>query len=225
MTTLNRRAVIALASALCLSGPGARAQQWVEVSDDAGAPIPNLRIPSELDPFGLPGLLWFGAADAEVHLFEFADYNCPVCKQAALQIDLLVRSVEGLRAAFVHNPILSSQSRDAARVALTALRIGGPEAAYGLHMRLFAMRGVVDGARAQGAAEALGMKPGEASAEVRADVERALSAHERLAGGIGFNVTPSYVLNGIGLFGHPGTGALKRMIAAVKDCDELLCPG
>jgi hypothetical protein len=150
MVRLDRRAVIALAGSLCLTTRPARAEQWVEVADDAGSPIPNLRVPSELDPFRLPGLLWFGAPEAEVHLFEFADYNCPVCKQAALHVDALVRGVQGLRVAFVHNPILSSQSRDAARVTLAALRIAGPKAAYALHMRLFAMRGVVDGARASG---------------------------------------------------------------------------
>ena len=152
MVRLNRRAVIALAGSLCLTTRPARAEQWVEVADDAGSPIPNLRVPSELDPFRLPGLLWFGASEAEVHLFEFADYNCPVCKQAALHVDALVRGVQGLRVAFVHNPILSSQSREAARVTLAALRIAGPKVAYALHMRLFAMRGVVDGARALAAA-------------------------------------------------------------------------
>jgi len=225
MVRLDRRAVIAFAGSLCLTGQSARAEQWVEVADDAGSPIPNLRVPSELDPFRLPGLLWFGAPEAEVHLFEFADYNCPVCKQAALHVDALVRGVQGLRVAFVHNPILSSQSREAARVTLAALRIAGPQAAYALHMRLFGMRGVVDGARALAAARDEKIPVADATSDMRSQVDLALAAHEKLAGAIGFNVTPSYVLNGIGLFGHPGPNALRRMIAAVKACDELVCPG
>ena len=225
MVRLDRRAVIALAGSLCLTTRPARAEQWVEVADDAGSPIPNLRVPSELDPFRLPGLLWFGAPEAEVHLFEFADYNCPVCKQAALHVDALVRGVQGLRVAFVHNPILSSQSRDAARVTLAALRIAGPKAAYALHMRLFAMRGVVDGARALAAAREEKIPVADATSDMGSQIDLALAAHEKLSGAIGFNVTPSYVLNGIGLFGHPGPGSLSRMIAAVKACDELVCPG
>lgn len=224
MPPFSRRTALALiALAPLAEDTAASADQWVEVADDAGAPIPNLRIPVELDPFALPGLLWFGDSSPDVHLFEFTDYNCPVCKQAAAHVDGLVRATEGLRVAFVNNPILSSASREAARVVLTALRLRGPEAAYALHLRLFALRGVVDGARATAVALDLGLDLENASPQMRADADRALAAHEKLAGGVGFNVTPSYVLNGIGLFGHPGPKALARMVGAVKTCDELIC--
>ena len=222
---LTRRALLfSGACAAALGAGGVRAQQWVDVNDDAGAPIPNLRVPSELDPFRLPGVLWFGPVSPDVTLFEFSDYNCPVCKQAAAHIDALVRETAGLRLGLVHNPILSPQSREAARVAMLTLRLAGPERAYALHTRLFAMRGVVNGARAQASAAELGVDLTRADARMIGQAEEALAAHEKLAGAIGFSVTPSYVLNGIGLFGHPGANALRRMVQAVGACDALVCP-
>lgn len=202
----------------------AHADQWVEVNDDAGAPIPNLRIPTELDPFSLPGVLWVGPTSPDVTLFEFADYNCPVCKQASLHLDALVRSVDGLRLGFVQNPILSTASREAARVAMLTLRMAGPAQAYALHQRLFALRGVVDGARATNVARELGVDTSQADPEWSKQADAALETQEKLANSIGFAITPSYVLNGIGLFGHPGPKSLAQMVEAVKACDALVCP-
>lgn len=226
---LDRRALLLLgAGAAALSAgaflPGAaRAQQWVDVNDDAGAPIPNLRVASELDPFHLPGVLWFGAQAPEVTLFDFSDYNCPVCRQAVGHLDTLVRATEGLRLGLVHNPILSPKSREAARVVLLTLRLAGPERAYALHRRLFELRGTVDGARALAQARELGVSIEAPSAEIAKQVDDALAAQEKLASSLGFSVTPSYVLNGIGLFGHPGPNSLAKMITAVKACDALTC--
>ncbi len=199
------------------------ADQWVEVNDDSGAPISNLRVPTELDPFRLPGVLWFGPVAPDVTLFEFSDFNCPVCRQAAAHLDALVQGTEGFRLGLIHNPILSAKSREAARVAMLTLRIAGAERAYALHRTLFTMRGTIDGARAAATAKELGVDLSRASDEMRMQADDALAAHEKLANGIGFSVTPSYVLNGIGLFGHPGPKSLAAMIRSVKDCDALTC--
>lgn len=219
---LTRRALFAFGAAALAAAP-ARSEQWVEVADDAGAPIPNLRVPSELDPFRLPGVLWFGPASPDVTLFEFSDYNCPVCRQAADHLDVLGRATSGLRIGFIHNPILSQKSREAARVAMLTLRIAGPERAYALHRRLFKLRGTVDGARATTVAKDLGVDVAAASGEMGIQADDALAAHEKLASAIGFSVTPSYVLNGIALVGHPGPKSLARLIQSVKECDALTC--
>lgn len=221
---LTRRALLLCgAGAATLAASPALAQQWVEVSDDVGAPIPNLRVPSELDPFRLAGVLWFGPTAPDVTLFEFADYNCAFCKLAATQLDAFVRETPALRLGFIHNPILSPQSREAARVVMLTLRMAGPERTYALHKRLFEMRGTVNGARAQAAATEIGVDIARANAEMTKQAEDALAAQEKLANGIGFSVTPSYVLNGIGLFGHPGPKALAAMVQAVKECDAIKC--
>lgn len=220
----DRRALLRFGfAALVASTPAAAQEQWVEVSDDAGAPIPNLRTPAELDPFRLPGVLWFGPVAPEVTLFEFFDYNCPVCRQASVHVDDLVRTTPDIRLGLVHNPILSPQSREAAGVVMTVLRNAGPERAYSLHRKLFGLRGQANGARAAAQAAEIGVDVANIPAEHARHAADALAAHEKLAGGIGFSVTPSYVLNGIALFGHPGPRSLAKMIAAVKECDALVC--
>lgn len=220
---LSRRALLLSGACASLLPLPAHAEPWVEVKDDSGAPIENLRVPAELDPFGLPGVLWIGPSAPDVTLFEFADYNCPVCKQASLHLDALVRSVKGLRLGLVQNPILSPPSREAARIAMLTLRLAGPAQAYALHQRLFAMRGVVDGARATNAARELGVDTTMAGPDMVKQADAALAAQEKLANAIGFSVTPSYVLNGIGMFGHPGPKSLAQMVEAVKACDALVC--
>lgn len=221
---LSRRALLIGLAATA----GARAQgadQWADVRDDAGAPIPNVRIPSELDPFGLPGVLWFGTASPDVNLIEFFDYNCPVCRASVPELDALVRETPGLRLGLVHNAILSPGSLGAARTVLAVLRLAGPQKAYELHRRLFALRGHVDGRRALAAADEMDVSAQALGApQVASAAADALGAHMKLAKGAGFEITPSYVLQGVGLFGHPGPKSLRAMIAAARECDELVCP-
>jgi hypothetical protein len=33
------------------------------------------------------------------------------------------------------------------------------------------------------------------------------------------------MLNGVGVLGYPGPKSMKKMIAAVRSCDELVCGG
>jgi protein-disulfide isomerase len=213
-----------LAAQELLAGDDADAGQWLPLRDDKGAPIQNLRVPSELDPFALPGLLWFGPASPDVSLIEFMDYNCPVCRIAHRELDALVRETSELRLGIAHNPILAPGSTGAARIVLGVLRVSGPRTAYDLHGRLMALRGMVDEPRALAQAQELGVKTEALNApDVRADVERALAAHIARAKAIGFSITPAYVLQGVALFGHPGPKSLARMIAAAKECDALIC--
>lgn len=207
-----------------LAGDEPDAGQWLALRDDKGAPIQNLRVPSELDPFALPGLLWFGPSAPDVSVIEFMDYNCPVCRIAHGELDALVRQTSQLRLGLAHNPILAPGSPGAARVVLGVLRIAGPRAAYDLHGRLMSLRGMVDEARALALALELGVSAQALNgADVRADVERALAAHLARANSIGFSITPAYVLQGVALFGHPGPKSLARMVEAAKDCDALIC--
>lgn len=212
---------LALVAPALGQGPG----QWVDIVDDNGAALVNYRIPSELDPFGLPGVLWMGPSAPDVTLFEFFDYNCPICRGATPEIEALVRATPGLRLGLAHNPILSPGSKAAARIALATLRLKGSKAAYELHTALFSGRGHVNEARALAAAADLGLTREALEAEdIRADVDRALTAQAQLAKNLGFSVTPAYALQGIAILGHPGPQSLARMVAAAKACDSVVCP-
>ena len=89
MITDRRRACAALMAgigALYLPVPGARAQagNLYDLPDDAGKPIANYRLPSELSTEGLPRIVWTGSKTPDAILVEFFDYNCPFCKKKHL---------------------------------------------------------------------------------------------------------------------------------------------
>ena len=51
----------------------------------------------------------------------------------------------------------------------------------------------------------------------------ALKSQMRMAADLGLYATPSYVLGNSGILGHPGAGAMAKMIASVRRCDRLAC--
>jgi predicted DsbA family dithiol-disulfide isomerase len=55
------------------------------------------------------------------------------------------------------------------------------------------------------------------------DVSSVLKQQVKLASGLGFYATPSFMLNGVGILGYPGAQSTGRMLAAVRTCDKLAC--
>ena len=137
-----------------------------------------------------------------------------------------MRGTQGLRLGIVHNPILSREiARGRARRADDAADRRARSAPTPCTGGLFALRGTVDGARATTAqAKEIGVDVEAPAADIARQVDEALAAQEKIASGIGFSVTPSYVLNGIAPLRPSRTRPRsRRMIAAVKDCDALIC--
>ena len=95
----------------------ARAQEGQEyaIHGDDGAPVQNFRVPSELDPARLPGVIWKGAKSTDAILYVFMDYNCPYCRKAAREIDAMSAKDSDLRVGIVNNAILSIGSVQAAK--------------------------------------------------------------------------------------------------------------
>ena len=56
----------------------------------------------------LPGLVDVGRPDADVTLYQFYDLNCPFCREAAADVDTLIRSDPRLRLVFVPYAVLSA---------------------------------------------------------------------------------------------------------------------
>lgn len=224
---LSRRHLLIL-SAAALGAPASAqdADGWYPIKSDEGKPVPNLRLPVELfsEVHELPGLILVGSETPDVTIVEFYDYNCPFCRKAAKDLETLVGSDKGLRLGLVNNPVLSSQSKDAARIELAVLRLRGKQAAYDFHKRLFRLPGKIDGERALGTATGMGLdreQVGRAAdvPAVRETLERQLG----LAASLGFSATPSFLIGQAGVLGYPGPKSLARLIAAMRKCDEIAC--
>jgi protein-disulfide isomerase len=193
------------------------------VGDD-GKRVANYRLPSELSLTGLPGIIWTGSTAPDVVLAEFFDYNCPYCRKAAADLDALVAKDSTLRLGLVNNAIIGLGSVQAAKVQQAVLKLYGPKRAYDFHKAMFAHRGGNDGPIALQIAQSLGMD--KAGIEAEADSEIIASVLKRqvkLASGLGFYATPSFILNGVGILGYPGPQSTGRMIAAARKCDKLAC--
>src|SRR6476469_2276392 len=105
---------------LVLSAPG-RAQQFgpaqFPIKADDGDPISNhaLSAGEMKQVAGLPGLVDV-SGNGDVTLYQFYDLNCPFCREAAADVDDLIRTDPALRLVFVPYPVLSVQSVAGARV-------------------------------------------------------------------------------------------------------------
>ncbi|MBS0364826.1 MAG: DsbA family protein [Proteobacteria bacterium] len=68
---------------------------------------------------GAPGPV-AGAADGDVTIVEFLDYNCPYCKKSAPELQKLLRTDQRVRILYKEWPIFGEVSEYAARSALAA---------------------------------------------------------------------------------------------------------
>jgi protein-disulfide isomerase len=229
--TASRRTVLGLLS-LAVAGAtasrslGQAADQWFPLKGDDGKPVANLRLPVELtgQVDALPGLLRIGSATPDVTLVEFFDYNCPYCRKAAKDLRALVEADRDLRLVLVNNAILSPMSAQAAKVALAVLKLKGTATAAEFNLALFDQPGKMDGLKALDVAKRMGVE--REQLEQTADsplVGQALVAQMRLAAALGFSATPSFIIGGAGVLGYPGPKSLRKIISAMRSCDQPAC--
>ena len=229
---LTRRGFLAVSAALGsgmvqASAPTAE-EGWYKISSDDGNPVQNLRLPVELfsEVDELPGLFRVGSETADVTIVEFYDYNCPFCRKAAKDLEALVAADNGLRLALVNNPVLSPDSKEAARIELAVLKLRGPKLAYEFHKRLYRVPGKIGGEKAVAVALELGISRNEiARIAAGGDVEKALERQLGLAASLGFAATPSFLIAGAGVLGYPGPKSLARIVTSVRRCDAIACGG
>ena len=194
------------------------------INGDDGSPVENFKMPVELDPAQLAGVVWKGSKTADISIYEFFDYNCGYCRKAAYELDALLAHDPGLRLGLVNNPILSLGSVQVAKIQQAILRLNGPDAAYAFHMKMFERHGQATGPAALEVVRAMKLDAHKieeaADSSVVADV---LSRQAHLASNAGMAMTPSFVLAGTGIMGWPGKQSLQVMIAAARKCDHPAC--
>ncbi len=222
----TRRRLLAMLGALPLLSMQARAEEGQEypLKSDSGDAIANFRISAELDPANLPGIVWKGAKSADVTLYEWFDYNCGYCKQAARELDAILAQDKRLRLGLINNAMLSIGSVQAAKVQQGLFRLRGPAAAYDFHMRMFARHGQNDGTAALDVVRAMGLDVDQVTDSANNhSVSEVLTRQARLAQSLGMSMTPTFAIAGVGLLGWPGAGALKTIIANARKCDHPVC--
>ena len=155
-----------------------------------------------------PGAV-LGNPAGKVTLVEFTDFGCGYCRQSVADVDELIRRNPELRVVVRELPILSPHSADAARMGLAAAEQGK----YGAFHRLMFAAGRPDAATIESAARQAGLdleRAHKVAAGPRAAAE--IKRNIDLAGRLGFNGTPSWVVGDEVITGAVGIDRLAEAI-------------
>jgi thiol-disulfide isomerase/thioredoxin len=157
-------------------------------------------------PFGSS---WEGSANPDVTLVEFYDYACGYCKASLPVLDRLVKEDPGLRIVYREFPILGPNSEAAARMSLAASKAGRFNQ---FHDALYeagrpSPETLTKAAAAAGLPQAV-----PSSAEIDAELRR----NFQIAGELGANGTPLFIVGNKVLNGAVGYEVLKQAIADAR---------
>lgn len=225
---MRHLAAVAVAFAICVTA--AAAQQFgpaqFNIKDDDGDPISNYSLnAAQLARIeALSGIIPVGNLQGDVTLLQFYDLNCPYCREAAADIDALVRADKKLKLVFVPYAVLSVPSVQGAMIEIAAGKMLSPEQFLDFHRRIYAGRGRIDGPRVLAVAKDMGLD--EAKVAQIANTEATLNIlRENVAvgGDAKLAATPAYVIGGVAILGHPGLKPLQQMVGAMRACGKAVC--
>lgn len=172
----------------------------------------------------MPGAVTVGNPRGDVTLVEFYDLNCPYCRRASDDVDAILREDRELKLVLVPFPVLGVASILAGRVELAVAKIASADQFYRFHRRIYAGRGVIDGNRALATARELKLDERRLLEIADTDdITETMKAHVRLGNALGLVATPSFVIGGVAIVGHPGRDNLQKIVGAVRRCGKVVC--
>ena len=219
-----------MAIALCLlAGTAAVAAQFgpaqYALKDDTGDPVTNFDLSPQLSArLAKLAQVPVGNLQGDVTLLQFYDLNCPFCREAAADVDALVRADKKLKLVFVPYAVLSVQSIQGALVELAAAKVLTPAKYLEFHKRIYASRGTIDAPRVLAAAKGLGLEAQQLTTIANdEDTLEGLKENAAFGSAAQLVATPAYVINGVVILGHPGLKPLQDLIRAVRACRKVIC--
>ena len=152
---------------------------------------------------------WEGAADADVTIVQFFDYNCGYCRAAMADIEKLLAGDKKLRVVYREFPVLGPDSDAAARVSLAAAKAGKYSA---FHRAVYAA-GRPEARNIERIAKGLGIDLAFASdPAAQAEIDTNLG----YARPLGISGTPAWIIGDRVFAGAVGYDALKEAVAAAR---------
>ncbi len=156
---------------------------------------------------------WEGAADGDVTLVEFFDYNCSYCRSSLPTVTRLLAEDKKLKIVYRELPILGEASEIAARHSLAVAQLGN----YGAFHRLLFGAGrtspaVIDDALNKSGTDRARVKAALMSPAIDREITQNLSLQRSL----NLNGTPSWVVGNRVFAGAVGYDELKKAIAEAR---------
>jgi protein-disulfide isomerase len=221
---------LVLAMSLVVLPLAAPAQQFGKaefpIKADDGDLMSNHRISPEhaAQIERLPGLVAVGNPQGDVTVYQFYDLNCPFCREAARDVDELMRTDRALKFVFVPYPTLSVQSVEGARVELAVREMVTPQRWLEFRKKVYAGRGMIDGARALAVTQEMRLDQRRVVEIANAQrVTDTMKEHAQLGSALKMVATPSYVIQGVAILGHPGLEPLRAAVKSVRACKAVVC--
>lgn len=170
------------------------AEQEAQASAQAEAEV-RAQLPT-LMAGGAGHVMGASAAEADVVLVEFFDYNCGVCQRAAGFVVDLAEREPGLQVVLQELPVFHPRSRE---VAVAALSLANTEDYVPLHMALMSQSGVVTNDRLDVIAKQAGVDAAKidghlSNAATMDKLDGQLEISLSLAEALGFNGTPGFII-------------------------------
>lgn len=153
-----------------------------------------------------------GAADGDVIIAEFFDYNCGYCKRAFPTINQVLQEDKKVKVLFMELPILSETSETAARVAL-AVHAADKAKYFEYHRKLMEFTGNKTEEQLLKFVEEVGLDKEKIKGALKSEpVEKELAFVKELAGKIGVRGTPAFIVGEQLIPGAVDAAALKKAI-------------
>jgi protein-disulfide isomerase len=194
------------------------------LAGDDGQRVPNHRVSLTAPIDTLPGVVVAANPDGKTTLIEFYDLNCPYCRIASADVSDMVDVDAQLRLVLVPFPVLGAASIAASRVELAIAKLGTPKQFYDFHRKIYSQRGITDGPRALEVARGLGFDERALTKLADSDaITKTMIDHVKLGNSLGLAATPSFVIAGVAILGHPGRYGLQAIVDAASTCGKVQC--
>lgn len=132
-----------------------------------------------------------------IEIIEFYDYNCGYCKIASKNVDELLKDRSDVKVILRAIPILGDASKYATEVGV-AILISEP-AKYNSYYKALMKGSARSKEEVNKAVESVGLKIAKINTVLsknKGEIESAINANMELAGKIGINGTPAFIVNG-----------------------------
>lgn len=153
-----------------------------------------------------------GNPDGKVTIVEFFDYRCGYCKSSLAVVRQMLQEDPEIRIAFKEFPILSPQSRLAARAALASKNQGKY---FEYHNALMTARGKLERDQIMEIAAEVGLDVDQLAADMKDPrVQAELDANAELAKQLNITGTPTFI---VGDQLYPGALSIEALRTLVQD--------
>ncbi len=203
---------------------GAAAETIVDAAEAAAAVVAPLDPSAAIDLATLtPALLNIdalpvkGNPNAKVTIVEFSDYECPFCSRVEPTVKQILDAYPNdVRVAFINAPLPFHQNAlPAAKAAVAAMKLGGKDAYWKMHDKLFANQKALTMDNFKAFAAEIGIDAAAFEVAMNSsEVANYVAQGQKAAQDAGVNGTPSFSINGVQFVGAQPFDNFKRAIDA-----------